>query len=222
MAELERLLAEAGRELEWPPTPRLELPAGARRARRRPLVLVALAAVVVAVGIGLAVPGARSAILRALHLEGETIERVAVLPPAQERPLGSTLGPQVTPAAAAQALGRPVALPALGGVPVLHLREGVVSLLLDGPVLISEFGIEGPDLVKKVIGGATTIRAVRIGQTTGFWISGTAHLFIGPDVPPRLSGSALVWNSRGLLLRIEGRGLTEDDALRLATELDGT
>jgi hypothetical protein len=223
MAELERLLIEAARELEWPPTPRLSVPAGERRSRRRQPVLVLLAAALLALGVGLAVPGARSAILRALHLEGETIERVAVLPPAQERPLGSGLGPRVTTAAAAQALGRPVALPALAGTPVLHLQDRVVSLLLEGPVLVAEFEDgDGSELVKKVIGGATTVRAVQVGKTTGFWISGPAHLYIGPDVPPRLAGNALVWNSGGLLLRIEGRGLAEMRALRLAAELDGT
>ena len=55
------------------------------------LVLV-LAAVLVAFAVALAVPGARSAILRALHLEGVSIERVRVLPPAQERPLAAGLG----------------------------------------------------------------------------------------------------------------------------------
>ncbi len=223
MSELERLLTEAAREFEWPPTPRLGLPAGERRSRRRQLVLALLAASLVAVGVGLAVPGARSAILRALHLEGETIVRVAVLPPAQERPLGSGLGPRVTTAAAARALGHPVALPPLAGTPVFHLQYGVVSLLLEGPVLVAEFeGGGGSEIVKKVISGATTVRAVQVGKTTGFWISGPAHLYLGPDVPPRLAGNALVWNSGGLLLRIEGRGLTEAHALRLAAELDGT
>jgi hypothetical protein len=223
MAELDRLLVDAARELEWPPTPRLELPAGERRPRRHLLVLVAVAAALVVVGIGLAVPGARSAILRALHLEGETIERVAVLSTAEERPLGSGLGPRVTAAAVAHVLGRPAVLPPLAGAPVFHLQGGVVSFLVGGPVLISEFNAGGsPDLIKKVVSGATTVRAVQVGKTTGFWISGPAHLYLGPDVPPRLAGNALVWNSGGLLLRIEGRGLTEKDALRLAAEIKGT
>ena len=90
-------------------------------------------------------------------------------------------------------------------------------------MLVAEFEDgDGSELVKKVISGATTVRAVQVGKTTGFWISGPAHLYIGPDVPPRLAGNALVWNSGGLLLRIEGRGLTEMHALRLAAELDGT
>jgi hypothetical protein len=224
MSELERLLVEASESIGWPPTPRLAPPAGVRRrGRRRSLLLAIAAAAAVALGVALAVPGARSAILRALDLEGETVERVAVLPPAQERPLGVGLGPGVTAATAARALGHPALLPTLDGAPVLHLQGGVVSLLLDGPVLVSEFDDAGePALIKKVIGGATHVRGVQVGKATGFWISGSAHLYIAPDVPSRLAGNVLVWNWDGLLLRIEGRGLTESDALHLAAELDGT
>ena len=83
MAELERLLAVAAREVAWPETPALALPAGARRSHRRALVLALAAAVLAALAVAMAVPGARSAILRALHLEGVSIVRVGVLPPAQ-------------------------------------------------------------------------------------------------------------------------------------------
>ena len=39
MAELERLLTAAAREVDWPETPVIALPAGAPRGRRRRLVL---------------------------------------------------------------------------------------------------------------------------------------------------------------------------------------
>src|SRR5215211_7947345 len=99
MTELEQALVALGRELEFPPTPdvvgavreRLE----PRRAWRRPLVF-ALAALVVAFGIAMAVPPARSAILEFFHIGAVSVERVETLPPAQERPLVTGLGPAVS------------------------------------------------------------------------------------------------------------------------------
>src|SRR5215475_5461706 len=108
MADLEQRLQALGAELEWPATPRLAIPS--RRPRRHRLLVVAVAALV-AVAVALAVPGARSAILRALHLEGVTIVQVDVLPPARARPLGAGLGAAVTPDQARQALSAPFALP---------------------------------------------------------------------------------------------------------------
>src|SRR5690348_2741259 len=104
MADLEQRLQGLAAELEWPATPRLAMPT--ERPRRRRLLVVALA-VLVALAVSLAIPGARSAILRALHLEGVTIERVGVLPRSQERPLGAGLGAPIGPAAAEIVLGRP-------------------------------------------------------------------------------------------------------------------
>ncbi len=78
MTELERALVALGNELEFPPTPDV---AGAVRARLaprrrwlRPAALV-FAVVVVGVGIAMAVPPARSAILRFFHIGAATVER---------------------------------------------------------------------------------------------------------------------------------------------------
>src|ERR671932_770829 len=98
MTELERALVALGAELEFPPTPDL---AGAVRARlerprwRRPVVF-ALAVAALAIGIAMAVPPARSAILRFFHIGAATVERVETLPPAKQRPLGAGLGPALT------------------------------------------------------------------------------------------------------------------------------
>src|SRR5262245_27319729 len=113
MSELERALSALAREIDWPETPAFELrlePAGARASARRPwrrrrfVLALAAAVVVVAIGVAFAVPPARSAILRFLHLRGVTIERVTTLPAAEERPLTSGLGPRITPEAAALVL----------------------------------------------------------------------------------------------------------------------
>ena len=85
MAELDAVLTELGRHVEFPPTPNLA-PAvrrrlGERRSWRRPVV-VALAVLVVAIGAALAVPAARTAILDWLGLRTVHIVRVEKLPPA--------------------------------------------------------------------------------------------------------------------------------------------
>jgi hypothetical protein len=185
-------------------------------------VLVLAAGAIAALAVALAVPGARSEILRAFHLEGVTIERVDQLPPAQERPLSASLGRPVSRAVAGRALGRPVALPPLAAPPRLHERRGAVSLLLalPEPVLLSELRTGGgPPIVQKLVGASTGILRVRVGGAAGFWISGAEHLYLVPAAPPRLAGNVLIWETGGIVYRIEGRALTEQDAMRLAGEL---
>src|SRR6266576_7299802 len=95
MTELERALVALGGELEFPPTPDLVGTVRERlhrRRRLRPLVFaVALGAL--AIGVAMAVPPARSAILRFFHIGSATVERVETLPAAQERPHVAGLGP---------------------------------------------------------------------------------------------------------------------------------
>ena len=225
MAELEHLLSAAAREVAWPPASEPALPAAARRPRRRALVIV-VAALVVAVAVAMAVPGARSAILRALGLEGVSIQRVGVLPPAQERPLGVALGAPVSADEARQALSAPFALPPLRSQPQLYLDQGAVSALLDagGPVLLSEMrvGAGGSIILKKVVGPSTGVSGVRVGESPGIWISGEEHVYVSPGAPLRLAGHVLLWERGGILYRLEGPKLTKKQALHLAGELHGT
>src|SRR5947208_13203898 len=89
MTELERALVALGGELDFPPAPDLVPAVRARLERRRfgrPLVF-AVALLLIAFGIAMAVPEARSAILRFLHIGAVTVERVETLPAALERPL---------------------------------------------------------------------------------------------------------------------------------------
>jgi hypothetical protein len=222
MPELDRELRSLAGEVSWPPTPTFALPLEApRRARRRP-VLLAVAAVV-ALAVAFSVPAARSAILRIFHLGGVSVERVDVLPPAQERPLGAGLGPVVHAAAARTALGAAVRLPKLKGEPQLHLRDRVVSVLLAAPqpVLLSEFR-DGVFLLKKIAGSTTHIVYVRLGTGPGLWIAGAGHVLALPDAPPRLAGNVLVWQLGPITYRLEGKELSKQTALRLAAEIDGT
>jgi hypothetical protein len=191
----------------WPETPTFEL----RLERRRRPFMAVLVAVAILIAAAFAVPQSRGAILRFLDLGGVTIERVDVLPAAQERSLAAGLGPVVTHARAARVLGRPPLVPA--DVP-LHLSAGVVSLLLEvhgRPVLLSEVRSQGPAILQKLVGGQTNVEPV----PHGVWLSGAPHVFLFPGASPRLAGNVLLVERGGLLLRIEGPALTKSEALRI-------
>jgi hypothetical protein len=228
MSELERALAALAAEVEWPETPSFELrleAVGPARPRRRRLLVVAIALALVAVGVAFAVPQARSAILRLLHVGGATVELVSTLPAAEERPLAVGLGRPVTEGEAEAALGGPVLLPDLRGEPRLHEQNGIVSVVLavPEPVLLSQFGFgDGPGLLKKVAGGSTGVEWVELAPDLyGLWLSGGQHVVLFPAAPPRLAGNVLLWERDGVTYRLEGPELTRERALELARELLG-
>jgi hypothetical protein len=219
MTPLEHALVALGRELELPPAPDLVASVRARlepRRNRRPLVL-ALAAALAALAAALAVPQARSTILRFFHLGGVTIERVETLPPADERSLTEGLGPSLSVDEAATAASfRPLLPPGIGRV---HLNEGAILVLLRAhgrPVLLTEFG--GSIYMKKVLGGETRIDEVRVGRDYGLWVAGARHVFRMPSRAPRMAGNVLLWTHSEITLRLEGR-LTKAEAVRLALRI---
>ena len=216
--DLERELR--GLAVAWPETPELRVDLGARERNRRPLlVAVAVALVVAALAAAFAVPQSRGAILRFLHLGGVTVEVVDTLPSAQERPLAAGLGPVVTAADARRRLGATPLVPALDPPPPLHYADGVVSAVFADrgkPVLLDEIGGDDPVIVKKLLRNGP-IRFVRVGGAPGYWITGTGHVVtLPPSASPRLAGNVLLWQTDGLTLRLEGRGLTLARALELA------
>jgi hypothetical protein len=213
MSELERDLLAL--RVDWPEAPdaasRLEL-----RRRRRLLVPALAFAAVLAVAAAAAVPQSRSAILRFFHLRGVAVERVRTLPRAEARPLATGLGTAVDDARATVALGGPFLPPAHGS---LYERDGIVSTLLDGPVLLSEFG--APDYLKKFV--TSTVEWVKVAPNVqGLWIAGEPHVVFFPGASPRLAGNVLVFATAARTFRLEGRGLTRDDALARAREILGT
>jgi hypothetical protein len=213
MTELERDLHAL--RIAWPETPdvasRLEL-----RPRRRLLVPALVLAAIVAVAAAFAVPQSRSAILRFFHLRGVTVERVGTLPPAEERPLAAGLGSEIDDAQARALLGGPF-LPAAHGT--LFERDGIVSTLLRGPVLLSEFG--APEFLKKF--ATSNVEWVTVApDVQGLWIAGAPHVVFFPDASPRLAGNVLVFATNTRTFRLEGRGLTKADALAEAREILGT
>jgi hypothetical protein len=213
MTELERELLAL--RIEWPETPdvasRLEL-----RPRRRLLLPALVLAAIVAIAAALAVPQSRSAILRFFHLRGVTVERVGTLPSADERPLAVGLGGEIGDTRARTLLGGPF-LPSSHGT--LFERDGIVSTLLRGPVLLSEFG--APEFLKKF--ATSNVEWVQVApDVQGLWIAGAPHVVFFPDASPRLAGNVLVFATDTRTFRLEGRRLTKADALAKAREILGT
>ena len=213
MTELERDLRSL--RVAWPETPdvasRVEL-----RPRRRLLLPALVVAAVVAVAAAFAVPQSRSALLRFFHLRGVTVERVDTLPPAEERPLAAGLGTVVGDARAGTLLGGPFLPPEHG---TLYERDGIVSTLLRGPVLLSEFG--APEFLKKFV--TSKVEWVKVApDVQGLWIAGAPHVVFFPGASPRLAGNVLVFATNTRTYRLEGAGLTQEDALAKAREILGT
>jgi hypothetical protein len=139
MPELERMLTQLGRELDWPDTPdlaprvrarlaepaprrqRVPLPWGLRRSLALALVLLLVLAAVTAA----AVPSVRDAVLEFLGLQGATVERRTTLPtPPPERPLA--LGRRTTFEEADGVLAfEPLVPAALGDPDGVYIRRGV-------------------------------------------------------------------------------------------------
>jgi hypothetical protein len=210
MTELERALARL--DVDWPATPAFDL----HRPVRRQAWLLALAAAALALGVAFAVPQSRAALLRVLHLGGVTVERVETLPPAEERALAASLGTPVSAAEAKALLGRPF------GVEARLYRSGeIVSALLPGPVVLSEFraGVDGSIVLKKLIGASTGTQPVQVDGAPGLWISGDEHVVFAPPLPPRLAGDVLVWVRGSVTYRLEGKGLTLPRARELAARV---
>jgi hypothetical protein len=226
MAELELELRALGAEIAVPASP--DLAAGvARRIRRRRTtrrLLVAVAVAAAAVGIALAVPPARSAILRFFHLQGVTVERVGTLPAGRARGIDRALGPSMPLAAAERRLGFRFRLPP-GATPAdarVVDSLGTVVLQLDGrTLLLSEFRGDVFQLFKKVAGPSTAVAEVVVDGAPGIWVEGATHfLYLGrngavSDLPIAVHGNVLLWQRGGLIYRLQGR-IDKRAAIRIA------
>lgn len=209
MAELEQLAPL----VEWPATPSFHI--AAERPHRRGLLVPALvAAVLAALAVAFAVPDARSAILRFLHLGGVTIERVDTLPRAERRALVDALGAPVSPSDAAAVLGEPFREPGVR----LYRSGPVISTLLAGDVLLSEVR-SSEVMLKKLADGSTSAQWLSVGPAPTVWISGGEHVFVAPRLPARYAGNTLLWQDGTITFRLEGRGLTLARARELARRL---
>ena len=210
-------------EVEWPATPELRLVLEPRRSRSHRPLLAAVALALVALAAAFAVPQSRGAILRFLHLGGESIQFVETLPPAGTRPLDAGLGRNVSEAEARTRIPT-LLLPPLAGRLRLHESSGVVSLVFEHegkPVLLSELA-SGQGYFLKKLAGTTNAEWVKVRGTFGLWLSGAPHVFLFPREPARLAGNTLVWESGGTTYRLEAPDLAKADALALAASLTDT
>lgn len=242
MSELERALVTLGRELEIPEAPDvvpavLQQLAGGERRRtrsRRWVLAVALAALAV-LAATLAVPEARSALFRVLHIGGERIEHVDELPEVAPDPaeldLDQALGERVSLAEARRRAG--FDLRELEDAPdrVYLGDRGTVWFLYGEPSNVRLLVAQTPRvrvdeiLIKKLVGSATAVEPVAVGGARGYYIDGAPHVVLlldeqGHPVEEsiRLARNVLVWEKDGVGFRLEG-GFTRKQALELAGSL---
>lgn len=233
MAELDVVLRELGREIDFPPTPDLASAVRPRLGERRrtwwqrPLV-IALAALLVAVAATLAVPPARSAILDWLGIGGARITRVEKLQPAPA--VGHLdLGRQVT-LGEARRRAPWLLVPTAEGVDAPDLvgystavPGGKITLLWgtqrDVHLLLTEF--RGEAYVQKLLRPGPKVDLVTVDGSRGAWIAGQHVLFyrdrsgLNREDTSRLAGKTLLWQRGRVTLRLEG-AFSKDEALRIA------
>jgi hypothetical protein len=211
MSELERALVALGRDLELPPTPDLAAAVRTRLARRRRRWLVPALATLLAVAVALAVPPARSAILRFFHLRGAEVTIVDRLPPVQRAPVS---------------LGTPTTLAALPFRPLLPVGEQPLAVYLaDGGawlryrgLLLYEFPSGSASFLKKVAAGDAKVEYVDVGGDPGIWIGAGRHVVYLPGGSVRLAGRTLLWQHGPLTLRLEA-DVSKVRAIALASRI---
>ena len=228
MTELERALLQLGGELEFPAVPDLGSRVRARiEPRRRRSALVGAAAVgVLALAVAMAVPDARSSILRFFHLGAATIERVETLPAARERPLAAGLGPALSLKEAERRAGFTLVL-ANAQPRTFYAQPGLLATLVqyDGkPVLLAELDGDQMGFAKKFAGPGTTVQPAPIGSF-GLWLSGGKHVLVwespgrhANQIEPRLAGNVLIWTEGSRTFRLEA-ALDERQMLRLGRQI---
>ncbi len=243
MSELEQALLAVGRELDVPVAPDL-VPSvlermephsrrGAWAFGRRELAIGVAVVLLAALAAVLAVPDARSALLRVLHLGGERIELVDELPPAGSELDETTLGEPVTLEEARRRAGSPLRELAeppdrvylLGTRPTVWFVYGapgdVKLLVSQAPGLVVD-----RDLVaKKLVGEGTSLEETDVDGSPAFFLSGAPHVVLLLDEngqvltdTTRLAGNVLLWQDDDTAFRLEG-DFTKGEAVELGESL---
>jgi hypothetical protein len=241
--ELERALLEVGRDLDVPESPdlvpavlaRLEPRSGraAWQFGRRELAVALAVVLLAALAAVLAVPDARSALLRVLHLGGERIELVDELPTAGGGLDESALGTQVTLEEARSRAGFPLRelddppdrVYLLGDRPTVWFVYGppgdVRLLVSQTPRLVVDHDL----IAKKAAGPGTSIDETDVDGSPAFFLSGDPHLLLlfddnGEVVSDstRLAENVLIWQDDNRAFRLEG-DFSLDEAVELGESL---
>ncbi len=242
MTELERALVALGRDLDVPEAPDLAASVRARVEPRRgrrttpaprrlavALVLVLLAALLAT----LAIPDARSALFRVLHIGGATIEVVDELPDVPAEPdLELALGQRVTLADATRDAGFDVLQLEQRPDAVYLGDRGTVWQLYGTPervrLLLAQTPFHSVDqelLLKKLAAPGTQVEPVTVGGGEGAFLSGDPHFLLLLDElgnpvedSARLAANVLLWSADGIAYRLEG-DVDRETALELAESL---
>ena len=224
MPDLDRDLRLLAGAIEFPETPDLAASARRRLPEQRPPVWprrLALAVAIAGIALiaGLAVPQARTALLRIFGIGAvrvEYVERLPTVSPGAPLVLGARVDADRAPL--------PVRRSALLGPPDgIYASGNIVTLLWGSPgsvrVLVTEIGGAPvpPEVVKKVVGSTSSASFVSIAGSNepGVWIEGEPHVLFLPGAPPRLAANTLLWRSGELTLRLEGAA-SLDEASRIA------
>jgi hypothetical protein len=238
--ELERALVAVGRQIAVPEAPDLVpavlariQPRQARRQQPRRWVLALALVVLASLAATLAIPDARSALLRILHIGGERIQFVDELPtvpPVVD--LDFALGERVSLQEARSRVGFDlreleeapdrVYLGDRGTVWFLYGTPERVRLLVAQTRLLS---VDEVLILKKLAGPDTRVEEVAVDGAPAYFLSGEPHLVLLLDErgevveeSARLARNVLVWESDGVAYRLEG-DFDSEEALRLAGQL---
>lgn len=229
MTELERALVALGNELDFPEVPDLTARVRERLQRRRWVrpVVFAVALGALAIGVAMAVPPARSAILKFFHIGSATVERVETLPPAPKRPLTAGLGPALTRSAAEARAQVELKLPRVATPRRYYAQPGMISTVIrvkGKSVLLSELKGDQMGLFKKFASPGTRVQPVNLGEF-GLWLEGGPHVLMWQlnfgrihRVETRLAGNVLLWLSADTTYRLEG-ALDKSQMLELAHQI---
>lgn len=230
MSGLETTLATLGESVDWPePSDHLANRVGARIRSGRLLgtpprwavAAVVLAALALLVGL---VPGPRQAVADLLHEAGV---RIGFFEPGtsdmlSDLDLGERIGIEDAPRRAGFELRAPAVL---GPPESAHLDGGVVTLVWDGPILLTQRA-GGGTYAQKGLGPETKATGVAVAGEPGLWIEGAEHTFtlLDADGDPvvetsRLAANVLLWNADGVDYRLELTGPL-DRALEIAGSLE--
>ena len=210
-----------------------------RRARGWRIAVATAAAVAVAV---LAIPSSRATVGDWLGVGGTRIQVSPTTTTALQQSPDLQLGPEVALADLRAEVGFNMPVPRLAGfehpdeVHVARPPAGGEATLVyrarpdlpaAGPsgigMLISAFRADiDPGYFNKTVGPESRVEPVTVQGLNGYWIEGAPHEFLYRDgagnvVPEsvRLAGNVLLWEMRGVTVRIES-ALPRDDVIRIA------
>jgi hypothetical protein len=244
MTELEQALVKLGRELDLPAAPdavpavleriepRAARPGWATSPGRR-LGLALAFVLLAALAATLAVPDARSALFRVLHIGGEQIELVDELPAVAGGLDETTLGEPVTLEEAQRRAAfrlrdleeSPDRVYVLGERPIVWFvygAPGKVRLLVSQA---SGLSVDRALIVKKLLSSGSPLEETSVAGTPAFFIGGSPHVVLLRDErgsiieeSTRLAGNTLFWEDDGIAFRLEG-DFTRDEAVELAESL---